>query len=174
MAKKNNRVKSDRQLIALYGWASVDKALLRIGALQRDVKNVEASAQKEIDKIKAGLAATVKTAQDTVTLYTESIEAWVVAHRKELGKAQSRKLNHGTVGWRKSSKVEVRNNAKTLELIKQVFGKNAAQYIHVKETPDKEAMAKLKDEQLATLKARRNHKEVFFVEPDIVEAADHE
>lgn len=166
------RVKSDKQLVKLSGWGSVDNLVRRMGELQRDIENAEANAQKKSDTIKAQLAKDVKPAQDGITIYTESIEAWVVAHRDEFGKnKQSRKLNNGTVGWRKSTVISVKKA--TVELIKQVFGRKAGQYVHVKETPDKEAMAKLTDGQLATVGARRKHKDVFFVEPDTVEAANH-
>jgi len=167
------RVKSDRKLVTIDGWKTVDYIVSRIGDLQGDIEAAQAKAQAQIGKIKADLAETVKPAQDGIKNYTESIEAWAVAHRGELGKKQSRRLNHGTVGWRKSSKVDIRSNAKTLALIGEVFGDYAEEYIHVKELPDKEALKRLTDEQLKSVGARRRHKEVFFVEPDNIEAADY-
>jgi len=171
MKKKNNRVKSIRNLEVILNWSQADQIMLRIGTLQSDIQAEEAQATAKIEKIKAELAIEVESLQDAVTYYTESVQAFAVAHREEFGKAQSRKLNHGTVGWRKSVAISVKKT--TLGLLKTVFCKKAPQYIHVKETPDKEAMAKLTDEQLATVGARRKRKEVFFVEPDSTEAADH-
>lgn len=167
------RVKSDRQLVKFDSWAGVDYIVQRIGALQGDIEKAELNAQKKIDAIKAGLAESVKTAQESITVYTESIEAWSVAYRVDFSGQQSRKLNHGTIGWRKSTVIDIQKNAKTLELIKSIYGKDGLEFIHVSETPNKEAMARLTDEGLAHLSARRKHKEVFFVEPEKVEAADH-
>lgn len=167
------RVKSDRQLVKLDSWAGVDYIVQRMGALQGDIEKAELNAQKKIDAIKAGLAESVKTAQESITVYTESIEAWAVAYRVDFSGQQSRKLNHGTIGWRKSTLIDIRKNAKTLELIKSIYGKDALEFIHVSETPNKEAMVRLTDEDLISIAARRKHKEVFFVEPDKVEAADH-
>ncbi len=168
---KTRRVKSDRQLVKLSGWKSVDNAVRKIGTLQRDIENAGTKATDKIEAIKAQLAEDVKAAQDGVKICTESIEAWVVAHRKELKNKQSRKLNHGTIGWRKSTAISVKKT--TVGLLKKVLGRKASQYLHVKETPDREAMAGLTDEQLATVGARRRHKDVFFVAPDIIEAADY-
>ena len=169
---KTKRVKSDRNLEVILNWSQADQIVLRIGILQSDIQAEEAEATAKIEAIKANLAEKAKPLQDKVTLYSDSLQAFGIAHYNELGKnRQSRKLNHGTVGWRKSVAISVKKT--TLELIKKVFGRKAAQYIHVKETPDKEALAKLTDEQLAKVGARRKHKDVFFVEPDNVEAADH-
>ena len=49
----------------------------------------------------------------------------------------------------------------------------AAACIRVKESVDKEALAKLTDEQLADIGARRKEKDVFFVEPALPEAVDY-
>lgn len=169
MAKKK-RVKSDRQLLTVVGWGQVDQLAGRIGKLQRDIGKEEMDTADAIEKLKSDLAKKVKPLQESITLYTESIEAWCVAHRNEFGDRQSLKINHGTVGWRKSALISVKNT--TLDLIKAVFGRKAPQYMHVKESPNKEAMAKLTDEQLASVGARRRQKEAFFVEPDTTEAAE--
>jgi RNase H-fold protein (predicted Holliday junction resolvase) len=44
--------------------------------------------------------------------------------------------------------------------------------IRIKESVDKEALAKLTDERLSIVKARRKSKDAFFVEPTLTEAAD--
>ncbi len=171
---KGKRVKSDRPAwITIRDWGHADALVGEIGVLNSDIERAEANAKKKIDAIKAQLAKNVKPAQKRVTLCTESLKVFSTAHRKDFRKGhQSRKLNFGVVGWHKSTVIKVKKA--TAGLIEAVFGKTAAQYIHIKTTPDKEAMAKLTDEQLASVAARRVRKEVFFVEPDSIEAADHE
>ena len=165
------RVKSDRHLVKLDSWAGVDYIVQGIGALQGDIEKAELNAQKKIDAIKADLAESVKTAQDLITVYTENVETWSVKYRVDFSGQQSRKLNHGTLGWRKSTLISVAKD--TVERIKAAFGKRAGFYLHVKETANKEALSDLTDEELKSVGARRSHKEVFFVEPEKVEAADH-
>lgn len=170
---KGKRVKSVRpHLKEIKDWSEADKLVLVIGSLQGTIASAETDAKERIDPIKAKLAKDVKGSQEKIRFYTESLEAFATAHRQEFKKGhQSRKLNFGVVGWHKSTVIKVKKA--TAGLIEAVFGRRAAQYIHIKTTPDKEAMAKLTDEQLAKVAARREHKEVFFVEPDSIEAADH-
>lgn len=164
------RVRSDRQLTKI-NWAGADYVVQRIGALQRDIENAEATAQKKIDAIKADLAEAVAPAQGAIKDYTESLEAWAMLHLADFEGKQSRQLNHGQLGWRRSTLITIDKDA--IDLIKIAFGKKAKEYLHIKETPDKEALARLTDDELKSVGARRKHKDVFFVEPEKVEAVDH-
>ena len=77
------------------------------------------------------------------------------------------------LGWRFST--SVKPSKKTLELIKQVLSKTMqAACVITKESVSKDALAKLTDEQLASVKARRIEKDVFFVEPSSQKAAEYE
>ena len=170
---KTKRLKSGKMgVVIVKNWEQIDAMVESLGSLRRKIDKAESDAQEEIDRIKAKLAKDIKTDQAGIYMRVESIKAFAAAWRKyDFGAKQTKKLNHGTIGWRKSTVISIKKT--TVALIKQVFGRSAKQYIHVKEMPDKEAMAKLTDEQLAAVGARRKHKDVFFVEPDIVEAADH-
>jgi len=165
------RVRSDRQLTKIDSWKGADYVIQRIGSLQGDIEKAERIAQEKIDAIKAELAGTVAPAQQGVKDYTESLEAFAMQHLPDFEGKQSRQLNHGTLGWRRSTLITVAKNA--IDLIKIQLGKKADGYLHIKETPDKEALAKLTDEELKSVGARRKYKDVFFVEPEKVEAADH-
>jgi phage host-nuclease inhibitor protein Gam len=168
---KNKRVKSAKTVLTIYNWKQADELVRRIGDLQGDIAKAEANAKKKADTITAQLAEDLKSAREGIELYTESLDAFAATHRKEFGSAQSKKLNFGTVGWRKSAIITVKNA--TAGLIDAVFGKQAAQYLHIKVTPNKEAMAKLTDDELASVAAQRKGKEVFFVEPFERKAADY-
>lgn len=172
MTKKSKRVKSDSKLITVTGWAHADKLLREIGDAQLAIQAAEARAAGVIGNVKSGLADESKPHQDRITQITKSIEAFATCHRKDFGDKKSKDLTFGTLGWRLSKSISV-STKNTLELIKQVFKRRAKQYIHVTEKPDKEALAKLKDEQLAAVKARRTVKDDFFVEPKLPEAVDY-
>lgn len=165
------RVRSDRPITKIDGWDGADYVIQRIGSLQGDIEKAERSAQKKIDAIKADLAEAVAPAQQGIKDYTEDLRDWAMQRLKEFGDKRSRQLNHGTLGWRRSTLITVAKNA--IDLIKIAFGKKANEYLHIKETPDKEALAKLTDEELKSVGARRKYKDVFFVEPEKVEAAEH-
>jgi len=169
---KKKRVKVDASiLLSIPSWDHADQYVRHVGELKTKIAAAEQNATKQMEGIKAALAKTVKPLQEEIYLVSKSLGDFCEAHKGEFVKARSKKLNHGTVGWRKSTFITV--TKKTLGLIKDVFGRKAAAYIHVKETPDKEALAKLTDEELAGVSARRRVTDDFFVEPDLTEAANY-
>ena len=116
------------------------------------------------DQVKADLKKQSAPVIEKIQKHVRSLEAFCADHRDVFGKAQSRKLLFGVLGWRKSTAISIKKT--TLEKIKAVLS-SAKRYLHIKETPNKEALAKLTDEQLASVDARRVTKEVFFAEPDM-------
>jgi len=167
------RVKSDKPVLHnIANWEHADNFVRRIGELQNKIQAKEAKAKTKIDQAKANLVRQVKPHQETIEVYMRSLEAYAISHQDDLKKQKSRKLNFGVLGWRKSTSTSI--TKKTLELIREFFSKaKAATCIRVKESVDKEALARLTDEDLALVKAQRKSKEVFFVEPDLIEIADY-
>ncbi len=173
MAKKSNRVKSDSTYkFIVANWVAAQENVRRIGDLQCRIRIAEAEAKVKIDKITAALQRATSSDHDEISRRAEGIEAFAEPYLKHSKTTRSRKTPYGVFGWRMSTSISV-STKYTLELIKQVFKRRAKQYIHVKETPDKDALAKLKDEKLATVKARRIVKDDFFVEPTLPEAVDY-
>ena len=168
------RIKSDKPVVFhIKDWSDADKIVRNVGILQQQIIEAEASAKEEIDRIKAGLAKKVKPWQDNIKLNVSSIEAFAESHKTDFKKQRSRKLNFGVIGWRKSTSVSIKKT--TLELIKKAFSTAKQKvYIRTKETVDKDALAKLTDEQMASVGARRKEKDVFFVEPSSTQSADYE
>lgn len=169
---KDKRIKSAKTVLTIETWEQADELVRRIGDLQGDIAKAEANAKKKADAITAQLAEDIKSAHDGIELYTESLNAFAATHRKEFGAMQSKKLNFGTIGWRKSSIIIVKKA--TAGLIESLFGKRAASFLNVKVTPNKEALAKLTDDELLGIQAQRKGKEVFYVEPFERKAADYE
>jgi len=166
-----SRVKSAKTVLSIETWEQADELVRRIGDLQGDIAKAEAAAKKKTDAVTAQLAEDVKSAQEGIEVYTESLNAFASANRKEFGAMQSKKLNFGTLGWRKSTIIIVKKA--TAGLIEALFGKRAASYLNVKVTPNKEALAKLTDDELLGIQAQRKDKEVFYVEPFERKAAEY-
>ena len=169
----NKRIKSDKPaLIQVRDWAHADELVRKIADRQTIIEKLEATANLKIDNTKKVMAAGVKGNQNAIKRFQESLEAFATTHREDFKKQKSRKLNFGVIGWRFSTAVKTKKN--TLELIKQVLSKALQKScIRIKESVDKDALAKLTDEQLASVKARRDEKDVFFVEPASTKAADY-
>ena len=167
------RVKSDKPyVLPIISWRHADDYIRRIGNCTIEIANAERCVQEDINQIKAKLTKKVKHLQEKRDVYVDRLETFAAIYKNDFEKQKSRKLNFGIIGWRKSTSISI--TKKTLELIRQVFSKaKAAACIRVKGSVDKEALARLKDEDLALVKAQRKSKEVFFVEPDLTEAADY-
>jgi len=167
------RVKSDKaNLIQVRDWQQADDLIHDIGQFGIAITQFEAKAKQKIDGIKADMASQVKSCQDGIDLYMRSLEAFATAHADEFEKQRSRKLNFGVIGWRKSTAIRV--GKKTLDLIREKLSAAKAKVcIRTKESIDRDALAKLTDDELAGIKARREIRDVFFVEPDIPKAAKY-
>lgn len=167
------RIKSEKPaLIFIKDWAAADSLIRDIANHQICIEKLEAIAKLKIDNTKKVMAAGVGGHQRSIKNLQESLEAFATAHRDEFKKQKSRKLNFGTLGWRQSTAIKTAK--KTLELIKQIFSPALQKScIRIKESVDKDALARLTDEQLANVKARREEKDVFFVEPLSPKAAEY-
>lgn len=169
---KSSRVKSDKPILPIKSWKDADARVREVGDCQLRIRDLEQKARDKIDVIKAELAAEVSGYQELITLTHRSLEAFAVNRQADFSDRRSRKLDFGVVGWRKSISISVKKT--TIDRIKEVFSRQKAkQFIRTRETVDKEALARLTDEQLVGIGARRVHKDVFFVEPDFPEAANH-
>ena len=166
------RIKAPKQaLINIPDWPAADQLIKELGEIQRTITVANSNATTRINQIKAALESQVNQLQDRQKYIAKSLEEFALGHTKDFGDARSRKLDFGTLGWRLSTWIEV--TATTLERIKEYFSTTEQKAcVRVKETVDKEALAKLTDGRLAIVKARRKTKDAFFVEPLLTEAAD--
>ena len=168
------RVKSaEPELIAIVEWDQADELLKKAAELVIRKTTAEHMAAEDINGVKAFLAAEVKPINEEIDLITRSLDVFSRMHKEDFGDKRSKKLNFGTIGWRKSTAIAIKKT--TLELIKKVFRPSlATSCVRLKEEVDKEGLAKLTDEQLADVDARRKETDIFFVEPDLTEAADYQ
>jgi len=159
-------------VMPIANWDEAADMVKRIGQLQMKINACESKALDDINEAKAALANASKPLLEKIKLNSQSLEAFAVNHRSDIGKAQSKDLDYGTIGWRKSTKMSVKKN--TIELLKKIFGRGYKKYVTIKEVENKDALKRLTDGQLASVGARRKTKEAFYVEPDLPEAIDYE
>jgi phage host-nuclease inhibitor protein Gam len=169
MAKK--RIKSEILLYPIASWNEADEHLRRIGELRMQIEKEEQIAKDAIDESKAILKEATEPLLDDIKRHVESLEAFAANHIDDFGKAKSRKMQFGVVGWRASRSLKVCKDV--IDRIKGVFGRKAETYLRIKEEADKEALGKLTDEQLLAVGCRWENKDVFYAEPDAPEAVDY-
>ena len=173
MTQNHHRLKSkDQAVINISGWPAADQLLCELGEIQMKITAAEHEAADDVKEIKLELEGKVNPLQDRRDYVVKSLEEFALGHTKDFGESRSRKLNFGILGWRLSSAIEIAGT--TLERIKQFFSSSKQkECIRIKESVDKEALAKFTDDELATVKARRKTRDAFFVEPILTKAVDY-
>jgi len=174
MAKKK-RVKSGKpSILPIENWEQADKLLAEISNLQLANNKDDESAKEKIDEINAELARNKTARKTSISQRLRSLEAFAANHQDDFDGNRSRRLAYGTVGCRKSTSISISRDT-TLDLIKEVFSKvKAKTLITIKESVSKDALARLTDEQLASVNARRKVKDDFFAEPSMPDEVDYQ
>ncbi|MFA5553493.1 MAG: host-nuclease inhibitor Gam family protein [Phycisphaerae bacterium] len=169
----NRRVKSDKiSTVAIGSFEDADIALQKLGELQLAINQAEHAAADKISEAKLELTEKTKPLQDEIQGIVYSLELFANARKDDFGKDRSRKLQFGKFGWRKSTFIQIKKD--TLELIKNLFSRQKAlSCIIIKEAVSKDGLAKLTDEDLRSVNARRKETDAFFAEPELPEAVDY-
>lgn len=145
----------------LESWTDVDACLKAIGEVDRELGLLEAAQQEQIDAIKAATKTAAEPLQNKKAGLELAIQQYAEANRAEFIKAKTRELTFGTVGFRLSTRVVIKNTGNTLQALKD-FGLTAC--IRIKEECDKEAMKNLPLEQLHAVGAALKQEDAFGYE----------
>ncbi|MDA8085810.1 MAG: host-nuclease inhibitor Gam family protein [Nitrospiraceae bacterium] len=146
---------------ALRTWQDVDDVLRGIGGIDLKLQAIEAEMNGAI------MAAKDKAKKQAAFLLEQkapleaSVKIFAEEHRDDLGAKKSMALNFGTVSFRQSTKIMIRNVKRTLVLLKD---KGFAWCVRTKEEPDKDQMKDLSDEELKSVGASRKAEDVFGYE----------
>lgn len=160
------RIKKKDDIYTIMNIQQADTHLGKLGELQDELQQLEIDADKDIADIKANLKKQSDKKTQQIQKHLRSLEAFCSRHPELFEKQRSFKLIFGVIGFRKSTKITTKKT--TIKKIKDVFGKLAERYLHTKESPDKEAMAKLSDDQLKSIDAKRVITDDFYAEPDLI------
>ncbi len=140
----------------------VNAAIMDIAALEMQLQNIDASASERIALIKKATAQEGEAARERIANLSHMIGAFAEYNKDELFKdKKSIMLAFGEFGYRKSTTISVKKT--TVDHLKQ---RGLTQYLHMKETPNKDALRELDDATLADIDAVRKVEDKFFVEPN--------
>lgn len=146
---------------ALESWTEVDTCLREIGTIDRELALLEAAQGEQIDAVKAATKAAAEPLQAKKAGLELAIQQYAEANRGEFIKAKTRELTFGSVGFRLSSRVVIKNIGNTLQLLKDLA---LTHCIRVKEECDKEAMKSLPLETLHAVGAALKQEDAFGYE----------
>lgn len=145
----------------LESWDEVDRCLAEIGRIDRELGLLEAAQQEQIDAVKAATKAAAEPLQNKKAGLELAIQQYAEANRGEFIKAKTRELTFGSVSFRLSTRIVIKNVGNTLQALKD-FGLTSC--IRIKEEADKEAMKNLPLETLHAVGASLKQEDAFGYE----------
>lgn len=147
---------------ALKSWEDVNDALRQIAEAQITLGDIESEMQKQIVGAKKAAEQQSKPYNDRVAKLEREIKDFVEDHREDMGKAKSKVLTFGEVGFRLSTSVSLpKAKEKLEEIIRRLKARQMMDCIVVEEKVSKEALKKYGEDTVAAVGATYKQKDVF-------------
>ncbi len=129
---------------ALKTWEEVDAALREITEAELTLGDIEAEMNRQIIGAKKVAEQESKPYTDRIKKLERDLKEFVTNHRDELGKAKTKVLNYGSVGFRLSTVVSLpKSKEKVAEIIKKIKARKLKDCIVTEEKVSKENLKKL-------------------------------
>lgn len=143
-------------------WEDVNDALRQIAEAQIALGDIESDMQKQIIGAQKVAEEQSKPIKDAQARLEREIKAFVTEHRDEMGKAKSKTLTFGEVGFRISTSISLpRAKEKLEEIIRKLKARQMTDCIVVKEEVSKEALKKYGEDTVNAVGATWKQKDVF-------------
>jgi len=146
--------------LSILTWEQADELLLEINQVNRELERIEGLYQNRVEKAKTDYREKKAPYEENKNQLINSVEVFFRHQLSTLKRARSPKLNHGTIGVRKSSMLRLPRNA-----VAKLKDLERSDLIRVKESPNKEAIRLESEDFLKELGAKVQVKEEFFIEP---------
>jgi phage host-nuclease inhibitor protein Gam len=143
-----------------------DRALQRIGELERFIEGAEKDAGDAIDLIRERLVDDTDIQRETLAQNEAALEAWATANKEQLFKEpRSMELNWGKIGFRWTPwKIKFLNKLKVKTIVEKLKANKMSRLIRTEESVDKEKALNYDNETLAPLGMKKVHTDEFFYE----------
>lgn len=152
----------------LQSWEAVDQTLAQLADLKRDIALEEAACNEQVDQIKNQAKEKMAPLLERVKAHELQLKEFCDHRKTEFTKVKTKKLTHGSVGYRLSTTVSIPDPIFTCQVLKQLQLEHC---IRTKTEPDKEAIKQLAPEQLAEIGATVKPKNSFGYEIETVDPA---
>jgi len=159
MAKK-------QQTIVISTRDEADRALQRIGELQRFICSASDEAEENIADIRAELLKETQDASHAIAANEAALEAWAEANKKDLfTEPRSIDLNWGRIGFRLTPwKIKFLGKLKVETVLEKLRANKMTRLIRIEESVDKEKALNYDNETLEPLGMKKVHHDEFFYE----------
>jgi phage host-nuclease inhibitor protein Gam len=145
---------------ALQSWDDVDLHLKEIGELEIQIEQIEAQLNLKISDLKLEAADKVKSLKERIGLLELEMKEFVEANRADI-QGKTMNLNFGDTGFRKSTKIIIRNIKNALAMLK-ALGMNDC--IIVEEKVSKDELSKYSEDVIAKVGAKKQVQDTFWYE----------
>ena len=150
-------------------FSDVDVALKRLCEVSVGIEKINGEVTLECNRIKEARKSEVERLESEKSFLEQQITLFCEDNKAEFAEKRSKEFTFGEIGYRISKSVSLpRVKAKLEALVSSIkaFGL-AKECISYTETPNKEALAELKDEDLVKLGLKRVVKDNFRIVPKI-------
>ena len=150
-------------------FSDVDVALKRLCEVSVGIEKINGEVTLECNRIKEARKSEVERLESEKSYIEQQITLFCEDNKAEFAEKRSKEFTFGEIGYRISKSVSLpRVKAKLEALVSSIkaFGL-AKECISYTETPNKEALAELKDEDLVKLGLKRVVKDNFRIVPKI-------
>lgn len=147
----------------------VDRALLKLGELQRDIELVNADLTQRVEECKRSAATQAAPLQQEATAIEAALKTWGKENRGAFKVERSRELTHGVVGYRRTTKLSVAKNA--VDLLRAA-GRTDLVIETVKAGPDRERLKALPAAVLAAFGCKLKTTDAFYFATSSTQVGD--
>lgn len=150
---------------AIKSWEEVDQALKESAQEQIALGDIEAELNRQIIGAKTVAEQESKPHADRISKLERDIKDFVEDHRSDLGKAKSKAMNFGEVGYRQSTTVSIpREKEKVAEIIRRLKARQMTDCIITEEKISKDALKKYGKDTVNAVGATWKQKDAFGYE----------
>lgn len=154
--------------LQLENWQQADDALRQIGENRRDLASIETMMNERIADAKADAEAKGRPIKDHIAMLEQALREFAMLHRADLGKAKSRTLTFGKVGFRQSTRLTLpRGVEKVKTIIEELLRRGMKECVVYPEPKiDKDALKKYSAGEIAEVGAKLEVEDVFGYDVD--------
>ena len=153
--------------LQLENWQQADDALRQIGENRRDLAAIENMLNERIADAKADAEAKGRPIKDHIAMLEQALREFAMLHRADLGKAKSRTLTFGKVGFRQSTRLTLRGVEKIKTIIAELLRRGMKECVVYPEPKiDKDALKKYSAGEIAEVGAKLEVEDVFGYDVD--------
>lgn len=145
----------------LKSFEEVNEHLEQMADLQRQIELEQSACNEHVDQLKTASQEKIKPLIDDMKTRELLIKEYCEHHRESFEKVKTKKLTHGSVGFRQSSSVSIPDPDYTLEQLRKL---SLSHCIRTKTDPDKDQIKQLDREQLNQIGASVKTKNTFGYE----------